>query len=141
MANDAGPAGNRRDDRSFVTRLGLGRGFGLRPRRSRARSDGNGDGTVGPPVDLAPPASEGGEGVVVPITKATGNRQRHEPTPTPPPPTPGRGFAEIVPTVLEQDDLLPQVPPRRRARRPEVPQAPQDDRWAEAPWSYAPPQE
>jgi putative ABC transport system permease protein len=136
MANDAGSAGNRRDDRSFVTRLGLGRGLGLRPRRSRARSNGNGDGSVDPPADLASPASEGGDGAVDPITNATGNGQRDESTPTPA----GRGFAEIVPTMLENDDLLPLLPPRQHAGRPEVPQAPYEP-WAEAPWSYAPPQE
>jgi putative ABC transport system permease protein len=125
MANDAGPTGNRREERSLVTRLGLGRGLGLRPRRPRGRPE-NGDGS----------AADGDNGTSPPLRTEAANGPRYEPLP---PPT-VNGPVEIPPTLPEHDDLLPALP-RRRARRTEVPQATPDDQWAEAPWSYAPPQE
>ncbi len=145
MANDPGRAGNRRDDRSLVTRLGLGRGLGLRPRRLRGTAQRNGSGeTNGSPADrrgLGPQPVDVRDDVV-PIRKAAGRRQWLPLAEAPAPPTDGpSGPLDIAPTMPEHDDLLPAVRPRRRGRT-EVPQAPpEDDHWADAPWSYAPPQE
>jgi putative ABC transport system permease protein len=142
MANDAGSAGNRRDDRSLVNRLGLGRGLGLRPRRSRARADDSSGDTPGPaPEDRTPddPVPDPDDGVVVPITRATGARHRDERHPPRDGATTAPELPGIAPLTTAHDDLLPRTPVR--ARRTEVPQAPDDDRWWEAPWAYAPPQE
>ncbi len=142
MASDAGPPGSRRDDRSLMTRLGLRRALVLRSRRPPGNGERASDNGVTPGHTPA-----NGEGVVAATADVAGTRQPPPAGPGPRHDEPGhtrseavRGFAEILPTVPVDDDLLPSAAPGRPRHPNEVPQAP-DDAWAEVPNSYAPPQE